>query len=138
MIAAKLQLRLHHDHRRLCGLKRQLAVLNGEEAESGEDDESEVQRNKERARNLRRAIEHEKARLVRLTVRPTAPELAAELIQRYWRGFATRRNLREKKGQPPAAGVTEFPELAEAVTSSPRRQVPPDSQQTGNGGEIFA
>jgi hypothetical protein len=115
MIAAKLQLRLHRDHSGLCRLKRRRAILSGDAAESVEDDESEVQRNKERARNLKRAIKHEKMRLARLTVGPTARELAAELIQRYWRGFATRRNLRPKR-PPPDAESRDGSDLAGVAT----------------------
>ena len=95
MIAAKLRLRLNHDHRDFCRLKRQLARL-AQNDNTGNEEEEEINRNRRIISNLKQAIEHERQRIVQLELPPTREEDAAELIQRYWRGF----NCRQKTGKP--------------------------------------
>ena len=95
MIAAKLRLRLNHDHRDFCRLKRQLGRL-AQNDNAGNEEEEEINRNRRTISNLKQAIEHERQRLVQLELPPTREEDAAELIQRYWRGF----NCRQKVGKP--------------------------------------
>lgn len=92
MIAAKLKLRLNHDHRDFCRLKRQLSRL-ADDDESSNEEEMEIYRNKEIIRNLKNAIEHEKARLLRVSAPPSLEEEAAEIIQKVWRGYITRKKL---------------------------------------------
>lgn len=95
MISAKLRLRLNHDHRDFCRLKRQLARLADNDS-SGADEDAEINKNRRVIANLKQAIEHERQRLLQLELPPTREEDAAELIQRYWRGFS----CRQKVGQP--------------------------------------
>lgn len=92
MLAAKLKLRLSHDHRDFCRLKRQLSRL-ADNDESANEEEMEIYRNKEIIRNLKNAIEHEKTRLLRINAPPTLEEEAAEIIQKVWRGYKTRKAL---------------------------------------------
>lgn len=92
MIAAKLKLRLNHDHRDFCRLKRQLSRL-ADDDDTSNDEEMEIYRNKEIIRNLKNAIEHEKARLLQINAPPTLEEEAAIIIQKIWRGYITRKSL---------------------------------------------
>lgn len=90
MIAAKLKLRLSHDHRDFCRLKRQLVRLANYD-ENPNEEENEILHNKIMIRNLKNAIEHEKKRLMRITSPPTIEEEAAEIIQKVWRGYVVRK-----------------------------------------------
>jgi hypothetical protein len=92
MISSKLRLRLNHDHREFCALKRQFERLTSPDAVVSDED-VEIQRNKVRIKNLKRGIEHETQRLIRLAVPATVEVDAAELIQRVWRGFLARKRL---------------------------------------------
>jgi hypothetical protein len=87
MISGKLCLWLNHDYRDFCCLKRQLVLLTSAGSAETEMD-LEIQRNKERIRNLKQEIEHETNRLIRLAVSVTA-----ELIEKIWLGFAIRQRL---------------------------------------------
>jgi hypothetical protein len=129
MIVSKLRLRLDHDHRDFCRIKRRLGRLAGE-GEDDEDEDEEIGRNRERIKNLKASIEHEKARLMRLTVPATREVQAAELIQKYWRGFMVRR-----AGRP--GSPTGFPELEGSVPGDGEGL--PDKEQDGEGqeGEIL-
>lgn len=117
MISAKLQLRLNHDHRDFCRLKRQLARLVDHD-ENAIDEEDEINDNRQRIATLKRAIEHEKNRLVRYTVPPTLEEEAAETIQRCWRGYMSRK-LNPKPPRAPEADDSPFPELTENSDAEP-------------------
>jgi cell division septum initiation protein DivIVA len=130
MITAKLQLRLDHDHRDFCRIKRALRRLAGGGHDSDDEDE-EIGRNRQRIKNLKAAIGHEKARLMRLTVPATREVQAAELIQKYWRGFVVRRKARRTVS---AAG---FPELEGSLTGGGEGL--PEQEQDGAGeeGEIL-
>lgn len=94
MIAAKLKLKLNHDHRDFCRIKRQLARLNDNDEDTN-DEEMEIYRNKEIIKNLKNAIEHEKSRLLRVNAPPSLEEEAAEIIQKVWRGYMVRKSLAE-------------------------------------------
>jgi nucleotidyltransferase/DNA polymerase involved in DNA repair len=117
MISAKLRLRLNHDHRDFCKLKRKLANLAGDEvAETPE--ERETHANKETIKNLKHAIEHEKRRLMRIAVPATAEVEAAELIQSVWRGWRVRHGrgmdaMPPKRETPKKADHRAAPKFAE-------------------------
>lgn len=102
MIASKLRLRLSHDHRDFCSLKRQSNQLSQNDMENNEEDEIYV--NKMKIHNLKSAIEHEKSRLMRITVPPTLEEEAAESIQRIWRGYSIRK-MRLLQQKPPLTPI---------------------------------
>lgn len=115
MIAAKLRLRLNHDHRDFCRLKRQLARL-AENDHSANEEEDEINRNRKIIANLKQAIEHERNRLLQLELPATREEDAAEMIQKHWRGFYCRQKTgkpwKDKKGAEPGETEEEtFPEL---------------------------
>jgi hypothetical protein len=143
MISSKLRLRLSHDHRDFCKLKRQLARLTAPGAPETPED-IEIQRNKERIKQLKHGIEHETNRLIRLAVPPTPEVEAAELIQRTWRGFAARQQFAISSTTPVVSaeevglvgGATteqEFPELAnsdnELAELSPQLPLPDESSE---------
>jgi hypothetical protein len=130
MISSKLRLRLSHD---FCRLRRQLGRLASPGTpETAED--LEIQKNRERIKNLKRGIEHETKRLIRLAVPVTAEVEAAELIQRFWRGCLARQKLNDQASMRPIADlmVEEFQELAKS--DDERQTVTLDIRD----GEMFA
>jgi predicted RNase H-like nuclease (RuvC/YqgF family) len=129
MIAAKLQLRLHHDHRDFCRIKRRLARL-ASGSQDDEDEDEEIGRNRERIRNLKAAIEHEKTRLMRLTVPATREVQAAEMIQKHWRGFITRSVKR-------TTSVTGFPELDGSVQGDTEGLPEKENDAEAQEGEVL-
>jgi hypothetical protein len=128
MISAKLQLRLNHDHRDFCRLKREFARLSDDDID-GDDENEELDRNNQILHNLKRAIDHEKNRLLRSTIPPSMEDEAAELIQRHWRGDLARRHFVGFCSPRPDL-IEEFPELAasdgEEASARPPTEEPPD------------
>jgi hypothetical protein len=92
-ITTKLQLRLSHDHRDFCKVKKRTIWLDFPAGWDPNEDWP-IRENKAQIKNLQRQIEHEKKRLKRLRAPVSLGTEAAEMIQRCWRGFAARKRLR--------------------------------------------
>jgi hypothetical protein len=86
------------------------------------DEDDELDRNKHILQNLKRAIEHEKNRLLRVTAPPTMESEAAEMIQKHWRGYLTRKRFPiVGKAERDAAEL--FPELEQSDSEAPVKHV---------------
>jgi hypothetical protein len=134
MISAKLQLRLNHDHRDFCRLKREFSRLSAEDDMNGDDENGELERNKKILRNLKKAIDHETTRLLRSTLPPTMEDEAAQLIQRHWRGYLVRRHFRPFDFPRPE---DQFPELAISDNEDTAKGIRIEDSPDDGDGEVL-
>jgi chromosome segregation ATPase len=116
MLVQKMRLRLYHDHRDICRLRRVLNKLEGGGGDYSEDEDiSEKLRS--RIRNLRRAIEREQGRIAALSTPQMDRHDAATAIQKAWRGYYYRI---KSKGE------------AEPLPSTPKGDEPPQESRPGD------
>jgi len=96
ILLSRMKLRLYHDRRDLSMLRKNLNAFEGG-GFSREEDEKIEHSLKTQIKNLKHYINHEKYRIAR-EKHPLAREHeAAAIIQAFWRGYITRRNLKTKK-----------------------------------------
>jgi hypothetical protein len=110
ILVDKLRLRLLHDHRDICVAREQLELVR-----QGRDPPAPDTRQKERIRNLKGAIEHERWRIALLRSGHAELHIAAAVIQKTWRGYSYRRR-NPTLSEPPAR---EAPPPVQAVPPIP-------------------
>jgi DNA repair exonuclease SbcCD ATPase subunit len=111
MLIQKMRLRLFHDHRDVCRLRRILNKLEGGGGDFGEDEDI-TEKLKSRIHNLRKAIGREQERISRLTNPQMERHDAATAIQKTWRGYWYRMRMREQGTARPSSPHEEQKEAA--------------------------
>jgi hypothetical protein len=118
VLVQKMRLRLYHDHRDVCRLRRILNKMEGGGDDYAED-ESITEKLKSRTQNLRRAIERERERIARLSGPQARRHEAAAIIQKAWRRYLYRLATRPRAEEPHPVAV--------AKPESPVEQRPADA-----------
>jgi hypothetical protein len=130
ILTQKMRLRLFHDHRDVCRLRRILNKLEGGGSDYSED-ENITEKLKSRIHNLRRAIEGEQDRIAKLSNPQMERHEAATIIQKVWRGYRYRLYMRRQAG--PSTPQEETRE-AEAPPQQPR---PADAPAAAAEPEVY-
>jgi hypothetical protein len=127
LLVQKMRLRLYHDHRDMCRLRRVLNKLEG----GGEDfseDEDISEKLRSRIYNLRHAIQREQGRIAALSNPQMERHEAATAIQKAWRGYCYRRIVKADGTPRPSTPETQEQAVAEAEAEAAAQAQAPEAR----------